>query len=379
MSRATTETLLVVAGAREDREALAGILRRTGLGIRVASDTDEALDCYARDPAAAVLIDAGSLPDAGEVTVRLRTLDPDAVLVIIAAAADVEKTVALMREGAFHVLDKPVDPEKLKVVVVKALEHGRLSRGNRALRDQLDISERLAMIGRLASGVAHELNNPLDGVRRYVKMTQENLEESAGDLADYLDRALSGLGRMASIVQQLLTFSRNVVIENESENLRSMVEEVVRTLAPSGSHGASIEIENPYVVVQVPRAMFQVLANLIKNALHAVEDLGARGRVRITVAHDGQKLDVAVNDNGSGITPEDLRRVFEPFFTTKDVGQGTGLGLPISARIAERCGGAIRIESEPGRGTTVHLTLPVSAPVTPSLSSAGHLHGVQQS
>jgi len=373
MSRANTETLLVVAGREEDADTLASVLRRAGHGVRTAADIDEALESYARDPAAVVVADAAGTPGVADASARLQALDPDAVLVVASPAADVETTVALMRQGAFHVLDKPVDPEQLKLVVAKALEHGRLSRGNRALRDQLDISERLAMIGRLASGVAHELNNPLDGVRRYVKLTQENLDD-ADELAEYLDRAMSGLGRMASIVQQLLTFSRNVVIENEGENLRTMLEEVVRTLAPTGSRSPTVEIENPYVDVQVPRALFQVFANIVKNALHAVAGKGARGRIRVKVEHEAGELEIRVTDNGSGIEPKDLRRVFEPFFTTKEVGQGTGLGLPISARIVERCGGAVRIESEPGRGTTVFVSVPAHAAVP---AAAGHLHGAQ--
>jgi two-component system NtrC family sensor kinase len=273
----------------------------------------------------------------------------------------VEETVALMKEGAFHVLRKPARPEELNAVVGKALEHGRLSRGNRDLKSRLDLSERLAMIGRLASGVAHELNNPLDGVRRYVRLTHEGLEKERRDLAEYLERAMSGLSRMAGIVRQLLTFSRNVVLENEAENLRTMLDEVVRTLAPTGSAAPSVQLENPYVDVPAPRALFQVFVNLLKNALDAVEARGPRGRVRIVVARAEEAVEVRVEDNGCGIAPENLRRVFEPFFTTKEVGKGTGLGLPISARIVERCGGTIRLESEKGEGTTVTVTLPLDA------------------
>jgi signal transduction histidine kinase len=301
-----------------------------------------------------------------------RRAHPDAVVVVVCRSGDVEEAVRLMKDGAFDVLTKPVRPAQLAVVVLKALEHGRLSRGNRHLRSQLDISEKLAMIGRLASGVAHELNNPLDGVRRYVRLTQEGLAGEADDLREYLERAMSGLSRMTSIVRQLLTFSRNVVLENEAENLRTMLEEVVRTLAPTGSAGPTVDLENPYVDVPAPRALFQVFVNLLKNALDAVETLGPRGRVRIRVARQDDTVEVVVQDNGVGIAPKDLRRVFEPFFTTKEVGKGTGLGLPISARIVERCGGTIRIESEPGKGTavTVALPLPAAAVAAPVLQES---------
>ena len=376
MSRSNNETILVASHISDEREALGGALRSAGHGVRVAASATEAVEAFDRDPASVVVAD-NDLPDRSgfDLTGILRAKHPEAVVVIVCSGCGINDTVALMKEGAFHVLEKPVDAAQLGVVVQKALEHGRLSRGNRDLKNQLDISEKLAMLGRLASGVAHELNNPLDGVRRYVRMTQDGLENEKQDLSDYLDRALSGLGRMASIVRQLLTFSRNVVIENEAENLRTMLDEVVRTLAPSGSNAPSVMLENKYVDVAVPRALFQVFVNLLKNALDAVEPLGPRGMVRIEVMREGEEIRVDVRDNGSGIAGENLRRVFEPFFTTKEVGKGTGLGLPISARIVERCGGKISIESEGDAGTTVTATLPAKAA---TVAGTRALQGVHQ-
>jgi signal transduction histidine kinase len=369
------ETILVVSHQPAEREQLATALRQAGHAVRVASDTQEALGAYERDPAAVVVADR-TLPGSDGRTLAnlLRARDPDAMIILVCDGANVEDTVALMKAGAFHVLERPVAPEQLHVVVLKALEHGRLSSTNRRLKSQLDISEKLAMIGRLASGVAHELNNPLDGVRRYVRMTQEGLHDEKTELSDYLERAMSGLSRMTSIVRQLLTFSRNIVIENELENLRTMLEEVTRTLAPTGSAGPVVELENPYLDIPVQRALFQVFVNLIRNALDAVEALGPRGRVRVRVRRTDEQVSVEVEDNGVGVAPDDLRRVFEPFFTTKEVGRGTGLGLPISARIVERCGGTIRFESEKGQGTTVTVTLPLR--VAAAVTASAH-HGTQ--
>jgi len=368
------ETILVASHLTEERDRLATALRQAGHAVRTAGTAAEALALYEREPSSVVVADR-ELPGSDGRTLAnlLHARDPDAVVVVACTRADVEDTVALMKAGVFHVLQKPVATEQLQVVVLKALEHGRLSHTNRRLQSQLDISEKLAMIGRLASGVAHELNNPLDGVRRYVRMTKEGLDSEKTDLCDYLERAMSGLSRMASIVRQLLTFSRNVVIENEAENLRPMLEELVRTLAPTGSGAPVIELENPYVDIPVQKALFQVLVNLIKNALDAVEALGPRGRVWIRVRRTGDQVDIAVEDNGVGVSGDDLRRVFEPFFTTKEVGRGTGLGLPISARIVERCGGTIRFESEKGKGSLVTVTLPlrVAAAVgTPTVQGA---------
>jgi len=375
MSRGSNDTLLLALQEPEERARLAGILGKAGHEVRVAGSVDEAVAAYRQAPAACVIADQ-DLPGGGGsgLTRGLREADGECVVILLSAHAGVEETVDLMKLGAFHVLRHPVQPEQLQVVVAKGLEHRRLSRGNRELQQQVDINEKLAMIGRLASGVAHELNNPLDGVRRYVRMTREGLGDDAGDLPDYLDRAMSGLTRMTSIVRQLLTFSRNITIENERENLRTMLDEVVRTLAPSGSGAAVIDLENRYLDIPVPRVLFQVFANLIKNALDAVEPGGARGLVRVSVRCDGDEVEVEVADNGTGIADEDLRRVFEPFFTTKEVGKGTGLGLPISARIVERCGGKIRIESKVGKGTRVIVALPESV----AAPAARGLQGVNQ-
>ena len=268
MSGMQTETTLLVTDEAEARELWADLLRRAGLEVHVAGDGSQNVEAARVD---VLVVDRESSRE-------FQGRFPDAVAIVLCETVAVEDTVELMRAGVFHVLERPVAPAQLAAVVQKALEHRRLSRGNRDLKNQLDISEKLAMIGRLASGVAHELNNPLDGVRRYVRMTQEGLEEEKQDLIEYLDRALSGLGRMASIVRQLLTFSRNVVIENESENLRTMLEEVVRTLAPTGSASPTVDLANPYLDVAAPRALFQVFVNLIKNALDAVEHHGPRGR-----------------------------------------------------------------------------------------------------
>ena len=375
MSRASKDIILVVSHLTEERERIAGILSKAGNCVRVAVSIEEGMDSYTRSAAACVVADAALPAGGGEQIVGLlRAHDPDAVVILLSDSSDLEETVLLMKEGAFHVVRKPVQPEQVQAVVAKGLEHGSLSRGHRDLKSQLDINEKLAMIGRLASGVAHELNNPLDGVQRYLRMTQEGLREGLDperdSLNEYLDRAMSGLSRMTSIVRQLLSFSRNVTIENERENLRGMLTEVVRTLSPSGSSAPIVDLDNPYLDIQVPRAFFQVFVNLIKNALDAVETRGARGEVRIGVGR-GDRIEISVSDNGVGIAPENIQRVFEPFFTTKEVGRGTGLGLPITARIIERFGGAIRIESERGEGTTFIVVLPENAAIAGAPSLQG--------
>ena len=158
---------------------------------------------------------------------------------------------------------------------------------------------------------------------------------------------MSGLwAAWPSIVRQLLTFSRNVVIENESENLRTMLDEVVRTLQPPPAAPARSPSRwsNRYLdVAGAPGALPGLREPDPERAGRRGAESGSRGsRPAQGGAPRGEddNIDIRVEDNGAGIAPDDLRRVFEPFFTTKEVGRGTGLGLPISARIVERCGGS---------------------------------------
>jgi signal transduction histidine kinase len=218
------------------------------------------------------------------------------------------------------------------------------------------MNERLAMIGKLAAGVAHELNNPLDGVLRYVNFAIRKLPEDAEQVT-YLLQARQGLRRMADIVRDLLQFSRNANVDASDEDAeriaRDAVEQVVQAAAP---RPFTTTYEFPAGGCHVPRAVFQVIGNLAKNAVDAMP---RGGRLRISGTVRNGRLRIAVADDGVGI-PEEIRdRIFEPFFTTKEVGKGTGLGLSICQRIVERLGGTVELESEVGRGTTVTVDLPV--------------------
>jgi two-component system NtrC family sensor kinase len=251
---------------------------------------------------------------------------------------------------------KPIGISEIQFTVENALRERRLKVRSRELERRLEISERLAMIGKLAAGVAHELNNPLDGVIRFVKLTLDTLEEGT-DAREFQEDALRGLRRMSSIVKDLLTFSRNIALEVEEEGLERQLREAVSQVLATGS-GRTIDVVYDLAVpdVRVPRGLFQVFQNIVKNAADSLEE---SGRIEIRAGIRDGEVFVAVADSGCGIPEELMDRVYEPFFTTKEVGQGTGLGLSIVNRIMERFGGGMNIESEVGRGTTVTVFLPM--------------------
>jgi signal transduction histidine kinase len=282
-----------------------------------------------------------------------------------------------MRVGAFDVLTKPCSAAEVLATVEKALTHrasilANLTKPNAADvangRDRL-VQEKLAMIGKLAAGVAHELNNPLDAVLRCVRLTKDCVQDDA-EATEYLDLAHAGLLRMADIVQSLLTFSREAAFEQAPQRLDELVGEAITGVALAlGKNAPRLkdQIKPSVAGFHVPRGLHQVVTNLLRNASDACE---GQGTICVQGRLEDNRLIVEVVDEGPGIPADVLPRVFEPFFTTKDPGKGTGLGLPISARLVEKFGGSMSIECPESGGTVVTISLPAHARVAGSTQEA---------
>jgi PAS domain S-box-containing protein len=228
------------------------------------------------------------------------------------------------------------------------------------LEEQIRNSEKLASIGKLAAGVAHEINNPLGGILNCLyNLRKGTLSPSRQE--EYRLSMEEGVRRVQKIVRQLLDFSQQHVPEFAPTDINQVIDRVLvlttHLFAPKRillERGFGQSLPN----VMVDRHMIeQVLMNLILNAVQAMTD-GGTLTIRTSVA-EGVCL-IEVRDTGSGIPPSDLPRIFDPFFTTNQEGEGTGLGLSVSLGIVERHGGKILVDSEVGKGTTFTLCLPVS-------------------
>jgi signal transduction histidine kinase len=357
--------ILVVDDQQIVREFLGEVLRIQGHRVTLAEDGVKALDLARKDPPHVLLTDlkmAGI--DGHELLRRVREEHPAVVAVVITGFGTVQHAVDLMREGAFDVLTKPCPASEIVSTVTKAIEHHEALQSNADLRERLRVHEKLAMIGKLAAGVAHELNNPLDATLRCVRMAHERAADDP-EATEYLDLALAGLQRMADIVKSLLTFSRHAAIEQKPEALGRLVEESVSGITLAiGDEAPAIrcELSDEAKDLPVPRGLHQVLINVLRNAADAT---GRTGRVDVRAAVHGDSLAIEVQDDGPGMPPAVLQRVFEPFYTTKPPGKGTGLGLPISARVVEKFGGAIVIECPASGGTIARVSLPLSAAAAP--------------
>jgi len=255
---------------------------------------------------------------------------------------------------------------------------GRVEGRTRELRDtqaQLVQSEKMRSLGQLVAGVAHELNNPIGFVHANLQLLDEYVEKLMRPGTDpesrerireairkLLTRSREGTERVKQIVEDLRTFSRTDQAELQEACVNDELDRTLVLMEPRLKDG--VQVIREYGQVPPVRCfagqLNQVFMNLLMNACDALE---GKGEVVIRTQPAAGGVRVEIEDDGPGMSPEVKTRIFDPFFTTKDVGKGTGLGLSISHGIVERHGGSMWVESEPNRGTTFVIELPLEAPV----------------
>jgi two-component system, NtrC family, sensor kinase len=288
------------------------------------------------------------------------------------------------RTADLQTLNETLHAEKaLMAELIKELE---------AAQSQLLQSERMASIGQLAAGVAHEINNPvgfvhsnLGSLQRYVDgllrllstyeraeslLPEEFAQQICGvkkdvdfefmrdDITVLLGESLDGLKRVTRIVQDLKNFSHVEESESQWADLEAGIDSTLRVVWNELKYKAEVvkEFAGLPQIRCYPFQLNQVFMNLLVNASHAIE---ARGTITVRTGFDDKQVWVVVQDTGKGIQPENLPRIFDPFFTTKPVGKGTGLGLSLSYGIVQKHQGRIEVTSEVGKGTTFTVFLPI--------------------
>jgi two-component system NtrC family sensor kinase len=233
---------------------------------------------------------------------------------------------------------------------------------NSALHRQLARAEKLAAIGQLVAGVAHELNNPLTSIVGYSELISDEIPE--GPARQKLGKMLKEAKRMKRIIENLLRFARQNSLAKKSANLEIMLQDVL-ALREYHLHNHDIEVkveiepDLPHVALDEDQFK-QILLNLLNNSIDALEGSPNR-RIRIEGASTNGRVILRFDDNGPGF--EDVNRVFDPFYTTKPVGKGTGLGLSICYGIVKEHGGDIHAENLEPRGARIALELPVDTEV----------------
>jgi signal transduction histidine kinase len=233
----------------------------------------------------------------------------------------------------------------------------------KGMQEQLMLTDRLASIGELASGIAHELNNPLTSVIGFSQLLMEK-KDIAEDFKEDLKLVHSEAQRAAGIVKNLLTFARKHAPVKQLTQINNVIEDVLRLRAYEQKVN-NIEVIRQFAP-DLPEVMVdhflirQVFLNLIINAEYFMGESHNKGALTITTKRADNTVRISFADDGPGISRENLSRIFHPFFTTKEVGKGTGLGLSICHGIVAEHGGNIHARSQAGKGATFIVELPVN-------------------
>ena len=412
--------------------------------IRVAADGFEGLEIW-REWRPNVTVTDIFMPrmDGLEMSAAIKAADPDAQIIVITADQNSESLQRALALGVERYITKPVDIPLLLDAIAKCvrdqqqIEELRLNRQvanlTRALQVQLQEkqqveetlrkekaeqlilinrledahnqllqSEKMASIGQLAAGVAHEINNPigyvnsnLGALRQYVQnllrlvsayeqheaeLTSESRSALATlkqeidivylreDVTDLLTESLGGLQRVKRIVQDLKDFSHISDSEMQWANVQDGLESTLNVVWNELKYKAEVikDYGSLPEVECIPSQINQVFMNLLVNAAQAITE---HGTITLRTRQDGENVCIEVTDTGSGIPPDIIKRIFDPFFTTKPVGTGTGLGLSITHGIIRKHNGRIEVASEPGKGTTFRITLPIRQKTDKALPS----------
>ncbi len=247
-------------------------------------------------------------------------------------------------------------------IIADITERKRAQEEKERMEEQLQLAGRLATVGQMAAGVAHELNNPLSAVQAFAQLLTErdDLDETVKSDVETIYKEIQ---RATKITSNLLSFARRHKPEKALIPINEVLERSLEL------HAYLMRINNIEVVKEfdtsLPRTMAdfhqmqQVFVNIINNAEQAMTEAHGRGRLLVKAQSLGETIRVAFTDDGPGISEENLKRVFDPFFTTKDAGKGTGLGLSICFSILQEHGGSLHVESKPGEGATFTVEIPI--------------------
>lgn len=379
-----------------------------------ASSAEEALEILEEEDISLVITDWVMPGMSGTTLLRQVVADfPNTPVVMVTGVDHPERALDAMRFGAFDYLLKPSQPDSLDITVERALRHRELQIRNEQykvdlelqnielarqkaelerLQDRIIQTEKMASVGQLTAGIAHELNNPLGYISGNLQILEQyfqdirrllNVYENAELSGDYAGRieklkeevrydeiienlgpvvadCINGTGRVTELIENLRVFSKLDQPEFTKTDINRDINATVKLL------GRYFEKENVSLKLNYgdvpkidayPAHLNQVWMNLLLNAAQAVEENG--GEVSVTTrVLDGDVI-VKISDTGGGIAPENLHRIFEPFFTTKNIGQGTGLGLSTAYGIVEEHCGTISVTSGSGKETTFTINLPI--------------------
>ncbi|MGH7720982.1 MAG: ATP-binding protein, partial [Gemmatimonadaceae bacterium] len=393
IARATLRAATMEEAATVVLRILQSVAPSSGAALAVVMPGGQGLRCIAaRGSAAAlhgVVVPFPGRDEEKGVTTRVvchdATGNPSSI-VVTHSALDEPLTVVPLSSGSHPIgallVTPATDPglaraqsarlERLAASMALTLDTMLLREDERHVAEQLRQSEKLAALGELVAGVAHEVNNPLTGISAFAQLLQE--DPLSSDQMESVQLIKREADRAVAVIRDLLTFARKTGPRNVPVDLNDLIEQTLRLRAygiRTAGITVSMSLDPALRAVQGDdRQLQQVLLNLVVNAEHAMAVVKPRA-LSIRTANDADRVVVEVSDSGAGMSPEVQKRIFEPFFTTKPEGKGTGLGLSVSYGIVQTHHGTLTVQSAPGSGTTFRVSLPAEVPPVATPSSSG--------
>jgi signal transduction histidine kinase len=369
-----TVRLLLVDDEDRFRQTIAKRLAKRGITSDQAADANECLSILKKKPMDVVVLDVKMPGMSGiEALQHIKDNYPNTEVILLTGHATTSDGVEGIKAGAFDYLMKPIELEHLYNKILQAKEKILRSEAEqkeidyrKKIEQQMIVAERLASIGTLAAGVAHEINNPLAIIREssgWMKqlLAKKELEDMPRrqDLENALDKIEKSIERASRITHQLLGFARKPEYAISEVNLAELIEEAIQLIEHEIKKRNITVIHktasSPATIWSAPSELRQAFLNLLTNAAHAID---SDGSITISMEDMGEQLAIRISDSGKGIPKENMDKIFEPFFSTKSPGEGTGLGLFVTRGIIEKLGGTIKAESTIGQGTRFCVRLP---------------------
>ncbi|MFC1856103.1 response regulator [Thermodesulfobacteriota bacterium] len=378
-------TILVVDDDNIIVELTTLLLTTYGFDVISANDTHVAEKIIKKHNPDIVLLDY-MLPDKDGMTFlkEVRPQYPNTYFIFMTGGGSTELAVNAMKAGATDYIQKPFKKDDLKDIVNNVLKIRTIEIMNRRLQaevaswnkelearvkdkanelerayQQILQSEKMAILGYLSTGMAHDIRNPLNTINLFLQILKDELEGDDQKL-EYLNIISDNADRVNNILEKLLETSKRPKYKIESQNINNIISETValyehQAFIQHVDIMTNLDHDLPYMEVDY-NEIEQIFSNLIINAFHVLK---SGGYIKISSKLSGDNVIITVTDNGTGINKDDLRNIFDPFFTTKEKKRGSGLGLSVVYRVITSYKGEIEVDSEIGKFTAFTITLPL--------------------
>jgi signal transduction histidine kinase len=369
--------VLVIDDEDAARYGMVRALSGEGYELKDTGDSESALELIGSFQPDVVLSDINMPGIDGLTLVRRIKQREDAPLIILITGYGSERIAAeALRAGAYDYIPKPYELNELRSSIRNAVERQKLTQKLKVSHTALIQARKMAALAELVAGVAHEINNPLGVAQSSAQTLQTGVSKLRGSITEptllrLLDviegsarQSFEACRRIAQTVANLTSFVQLDRADFQKFDLNSSVECTAGLVRPHIQSGVELNLHLGHLpeIEGNPRDINQMILNLTRNALEAVERGGPPGVVAVRTSANQGDVHLEISDSGVGIAPEQLPSIYDPGFTTKGVGVGIGVGLTICHQIVQAHHGSIHVSSKPGEGTTFTIQLPISQP-----------------